>query len=91
MNLAPPRSPFFGCTISPSAQGYNVALFAASHGTPYPGIDNSIHAATATALRSALGADAEWLDHWDFDLDGPLLGSKGYRIADLGDESHHPA
>jgi agmatinase len=29
-------------------------------------------------------ADGEWLDHWDFDMGGPLLADGACRIADLG-------
>ncbi|MFK7994249.1 MAG: arginase family protein, partial [Granulosicoccus sp.] len=28
--------------------------------------------------------DAHWLDHWDFDLDGPLLDNKRFSISDAG-------
>ena len=31
-----------------------------------------------------LQADGEWLNHWDFDLGGPLLGDSACRVADLG-------
>jgi agmatinase len=76
---------FLGATSSRSAQGFDVAIFGANHGTPYPGIDNKVHAGAPAAFRQALAADNEWLDHWDFDLGGPMLGTGGCRIADLGD------
>ncbi|NNE20983.1 MAG: agmatinase [Rhizobiales bacterium] len=59
-------------------------LFGAPHGTPYQSIDNEPYAATPDVLRDALEDDARWLDHWDFDLDGPLLGEGDFRLADAG-------
>ena len=56
------------------------------YGTPpYAGIDNRIHAATARVLRASFGGDRAWVDHWNFDFDGPLLGDSGFGFADLGD------
>lgn len=63
----------------------DVAFFGVPHGTPYQGIDNRTHAETANAIRQALAGDSSWLDHWDWDLDGPVLAGKNLRIADLGD------
>ena len=37
-----------------------------------------------TLSASPFEADGEWLDHWDFDLGGPLLADGACRIADLG-------
>ena len=76
--------PFIGATRSRTPTGFHAAVFGAPHGTPYPGTDNRVHAAAADAFRLALEADGEWLDHWDFDLGGPLLGDGACRIADLG-------
>jgi agmatinase len=79
------RSPAFMGTIrSRAPAGFKSALFGAPHGTPYPGIDNRVHAAAPNAFRTALQEDSSWLDHWDFDLGGPLLGDSACRIADLG-------
>jgi agmatinase len=75
---------FMGATRSRVPQGFSAAIFGAPHGTPYRGIDNRIHATAPNAFRKALGEDAAWLDHWDFDLDGPLLGNATCRVADLG-------
>jgi agmatinase len=75
---------FMGATRSRVLQGFNAAIFGAPHGTPYRGIDNRIHATAPNAFRKALGEDAAWLDHWDFDLGGPLLGNAACRVADLG-------
>lgn len=78
------ESRFIGAT-SNSAKGANAAIFGAPHGTPYRGIDNSVHAGTAAALRQAMAGDGEWLGHWDFDFGGTLLGTGGFTLADLGD------
>ena len=79
------RNPaFMGTTRSRAPAGFHAALFGAPHGTPYPGIDNRVHATAPNVFRKALEADGEWLAHWDFDLGGPLLGESSCRVADLG-------
>jgi agmatinase len=79
------RNPaFIGTSRARSPAGFKAALFGAPHGTPYPGIDNRIHATAPNAFRAALREDGEWLDHWDFDLGGPLLADGACRVADLG-------
>ena len=85
-----PVPPFMGAVSATSPQGYDAAIFGAPHGTPYPEIDNSIHRGAPDAFRTALAVDAEWLDHWDFDLGGPLLG-QGQKICDLGNLKTRPA
>ena len=62
----------------------DAVLFGAPHGTPYEGVDNEPYAATADALRQALQPDAGLVEHWDFDLGGPLLGSNGFKLIDAG-------
>ncbi len=83
--MVPPATvpPFMGATKSQSPRGFAAAIFGAPHGTPYPGIDNSIHRGSPDAFRSALSADADWLDHWDWDLGGRLL-KHGQPVCDLG-------
>ena len=82
--FAPPAVLFAGASATTSLDDANAVLFGAPHGTPYPGIDNEAFAGAADALRRALEEDAQWLDHWDFDLDGPLLGDGTFRLADAG-------
>ena len=84
MQKATRNSVFMGTKRSRSPAGFHAAIFGAPHGTPYPGIDNRVHAGSANAFRAALAEDAAWLDHWDYDLAGPLLGNSACRIADLG-------
>lgn len=82
----PIRNPaFMGTTHAKSPQGFHAAVFGAPHGTPYPGIDNRIHAGSAKAFRQAVAEDGEWLDHWDFDLEGRMMVDGACRVADLGD------
>jgi agmatinase len=79
-----PIAPFIGATRSRTPTGFHAAVFGAPHGTPYPRIDNRVHATAPDAFRLALAADGEWLDHWDFDMGGPLLANGACRVADLG-------
>ena len=75
--------PFMGAVKSHSPEGFDAAIFGAPHGTPYPGIDNRLHRGAPDAFRRALRADEEWLDHWDWDIGGPLL-KHGQTVCDLG-------
>ena len=85
VTFTPPTPPFIGAREETQIADADVVVFGAPHGTPYPGIDNEPHAGTAESLRQALSDDARWLDHWDFDLDGPLLGDGDFTVADAGD------
>ncbi|WP_246737515.1 hypothetical protein [Nordella sp. HKS 07] len=71
-----PSTPFLGSRFSASPKATQAALFGAPHGTPYKGIDNRPYEKAPDALRKALKADAAFLDSWDFDFGGPLLGKK---------------
>jgi agmatinase len=75
---------FMGTRKALTAKGAKVAVFGAPHGTPYKGIDNRVHAKAADSFRLALKDDAEWLDHWDFDLNGQLLPKISFQAVDLG-------
>jgi agmatinase len=63
----------------------DAVVFGAPHGTPYPGIDNAPHADSMQALREALASDSDWVDHWSYDVGGPIMGTTGFRLGDLGD------
>ena len=84
-NFQPAKALFMGATKAVNLDQADAVLFGAPHGTPYQGIDNELHAGTPEALRAALEEDSGWPDHWDFDLDGPLLGDGGFTLADAGD------
>lgn len=66
------------------------AIFGAGVGTPYPargevGYDLTTGSADApAAVRVAVNQTSTDIDHYDFDLGGPLL-PQGRRLADLGD------
>lgn len=81
-----PRIPFLGSRFAASPKNAQAALFGVPHGTPYKGIDNRPYEKAPDALRKALKFDVAFLDSWDFDFGGPLLGKDGgYRFTDLGD------
>ncbi|MDG4875115.1 arginase family protein [Mesorhizobium sp. WSM4935] len=48
-------------------------IFGAGHGSTYPDQDSSGHALAAGAVRAASRDDAPLVEHWDFDLGGPLF------------------
>lgn len=83
-NFNPPAVPFFGVTKNATKENANAVVFGAPHGTPYPDIANEPFATAPDALRNALAEDAGWEHHWDFDLDGALLGEKGFILMDAG-------
>lgn len=70
----------------------DAVLFAAPHGTSYPGHDGRVFEGTGKALRKAMQVESGWLDHWDFDLEDTVYpkGSR-FRLADLGDLCTAPA
>ncbi len=80
----PPMVPFIGAARETGIAEADLVVFGAPHGTPYRDIDNVPFAAAPDALRRTLEDDARWLDHWDFDLDGPLLGEGEFKVADAG-------
>jgi agmatinase len=90
--MATPRKlpAFMGTKSARTANGANAAVFAANHGTRYRGIDNRIHAKSGDSFRLALKDDALWLDHWDFDLDGPMLLNPDFKAVDLGNLATKP-
>lgn len=69
----------------------DVAIFGAGHGWPYPptqdvGYDVATLSADApAAIRAGANQSSLDVDHFDFDLGGPLLGDGGRRLVDLGD------
>ncbi|WP_337660388.1 arginase family protein [Anderseniella sp. Alg231-50] len=80
----PATIPFMGADAGINPDQADAVVFGAPHGTPYPNIDNQVHAGAPDALRAAMGEDYAWPHHWDFDLDGPLLGDGGFTLADAG-------
>ncbi|MBY5854392.1 agmatinase [Rhizobium ruizarguesonis] len=62
-----------------------VVIFAAAHGSTYPGKDSSGYALAAHTIRAASQEDAGLVEHWDFDLGGPLFGGGPVSCIDAGD------
>jgi agmatinase len=60
-------------------------IFGAGHGSTYPGKDSSGYAMAADAIRAASQDDAALVEHWDFDLGGPLFDGKPVSCIDAGD------
>lgn len=86
----PVSVPFIGASANTKLTDADVVVFGAPHGTPYPGVDNAPYSDAPDTLRRALEDDARWLDHWDFDLGGPLLGDGRFVVADAGNLKTSP-
>jgi len=81
-------------TASPSFLGFpdrladghlpRAVIFGAGHGSAYPGKDSSGHALAADAIRAASQDDAPLVEHWDFDLGGPLFDGRPTCCIDAG-------
>ena len=90
--MNPPESGFLGTPIEtdPGNIVADVAILGVPHGWryPQPGMTAGCAAAPAAVRRRAsrLGRFSE---HWDFDLDGPLLPSNA-RVVDAGDVPGDP-
>ena len=63
----------------------HAVIFGAGHGSTYRGKDSSGHALAADAIRAASQDDAALVEHWDFDLGGPLFDGKPVSCIDAGD------
>jgi len=61
-----------------------IVVFGAGHGSTYPAGDSSGHALAPDAIRAASQDDADLVDHWDFDLGGPLFGGRAASCIDIG-------
>jgi len=78
-------TPFSSVPAGTALAEAEVVVFGAPHGTPYDGVDNSHYARAAQALRDAIGLEWSWLDHYDFDLGGTVLGDPPLKVLDIGD------
>ncbi|MGX8007602.1 agmatinase [Mesorhizobium sp. ORM8.1] len=59
-------------------------IFGAGYGTTYPGQDSVGQALAADAIRAASQGDTPLVEHWDFDLGGPLFDGKPISCIDAG-------
>lgn len=69
----------------PDGRKPRIVLFGAPHGSSYPDADAESHAQAAMAIRTASAEDADLIDNWDFDLDGPLFADQTVCCVDIGD------
>jgi agmatinase len=69
----------------PNGRLPRAVIFAAAHGSTYPGKNSSGYALAAGAIRAASQDDAPLLEHWDFDLGGPLFDGGPVSCIDAGD------
>jgi len=60
-------------------------IFGSGHGSTYAGKDSSGYAEAANTIRSASQDDAPLVEHWDFDLGGPLFNGGPACCTDAGD------
>lgn len=61
-----------------------MVIFGAGHGSTYPGKDSSGYTLAADAIRAASQGDASLVQHWDFDLGGPLFNGGPGCCVDVG-------
>ncbi|PBB94537.1 agmatinase [Mesorhizobium sp. WSM3864] len=61
-----------------------MVIYGAGHGSTYPGKDSSGYVLAADAIRAASQDDAPLVEHWDFDLGGPLFDGKPVCCVDAG-------
>lgn len=63
----------------------HAVIFSAAHGSTYPGKDSSGYALAADAIRAVSQEDADLIEHWDFDLGGPLFAGEPVCCVDAGE------
>jgi agmatinase len=87
IRFIPPDPPFMGSRAGDPATPLeaDAVVFGAPHGTPYAGVDNRVHEGTPGALRRAPEPFVDWVDHYNFDVGGTIVGDRGFRLTDLGD------
>ena len=68
----------------PGGTPARAVIFGASYGSTYPGKDSHGYAGAADAIRAASQEDAPLIEHWDFDLGGPLFDGRGPSCIDIG-------
>ena len=89
MRLTQPDGGFAGVAVDTELDALvaDVAIVGVPYGWPYPHPGPTAGCALApTAVRRRSMRLARFRDHWDFDLDGPMLPLEGGpRIVDVGD------
>lgn len=88
MRLNRPDTGFAGLPIETDldAVAADVAILGVPFGWPYPQPGSTIGCALApAAVRRRAERLGRFREHWDFDLDGPMLPADGPRVVDVGD------
>lgn len=88
MNLRfnPAKQGFRGLPVSAGVPAKaDAVVFGAPHGTPYAGVDNRPFEGAPEAIRAGVSHFSQWLDHYDFDLGGPLIETGTPPACDAGD------
>lgn len=92
--MNPPVSGFLGAPVETDLPvlDADVAILGVPFGWPYPRPGATAGCADApAAVRRRAARLARFRDHWDFDLDGPMLAAdRGPRLADAGDVPGDP-
>ena len=93
--MSAPDSGFLGAPVEtdPDRIDADVAILGVPFGWPYPRPGSTAGCALApAAVRRRSARLARFRDHWDFDLDGPLLPVDGRpRVVDAGDVPGDPS
>lgn len=90
MRTETPGAGFLGAPVEPDLDllDADIAILGVPHGWPYPRPGQTTGCADApAAVRRRSQRLARFVDHWDFDLDGPL---RIRRIVDAGDVPGDP-
>ncbi|MDO3445476.1 agmatinase [Agrobacterium sp. V1] len=61
-----------------------MVIFGVGHGSTYPGKDSRGYTLAADAIRAASQDDAGLVEHWDFDMGGPLFNGGPQCCLDAG-------
>lgn len=82
---------FLGAPLvtDPDTLDADIAILGIPHGVPY-GMAASSSVDAPAAVRKASARSGRFIDHYDYDLGGPLLDGKPVRIVDCGDVPGDP-
>lgn len=69
----------------PDGRMPHAVIFGAGHGSTYSGKDSSGYGLAPDAIRAASQDEAALLEHWDFNLGGPLFDGNPVCCVDAGD------
>jgi agmatinase len=69
----------------------DIAIIGIPHGTSYSADTPSYSANAPSAIRQAAERYGKMIDHYDFDLGGPLLDNRDIRVTDFGDLPGDPS